>query len=236
MVEELGPARLVVTGRAGGLSAPPWDTLNLADHVGDDPRAVAGNRGRVAAAIGGPELAVVRAEHGNRVRYVTEPGTAEAGDVLVTDRTGLGLLVLAADCVPLVVVAPDVRALAVVHAGWRGVAADAVGEAVEFLRGMGAQVPRLLVRIGPSICPRCYEVSKQVQREVAAAAPPAVAETSHGTPAVDLCAGVRWQLQRRGVDRIVVDGRCTFQTPGLYSHRRDGVTGRHGIAAVLEER
>lgn len=232
--ERLGPARLIVTDRTGGVSRAPWDTLNLAGHVGDDPAGVAENRARLSSHLGVGELAVVTAEHGARVREVDRDGTAAPADVLITRRPGLGLLVLAADCVPAVLVAPDVGALAVLHAGWRGVAVDAAGAAVAALQALGADPAGILVRLGPAICPSCYEVSPEVGAQVATAAPPTGARSAVGTPAVDLVAGVAWQLRRRGVTDIEADGRCTFESEDLYSYRRDGLTGRHGILAALE--
>ena len=233
--ETLGPVRLLITDRRGGSSRSPWDSLNLADHVGDDPSAVAENRGRVAAALRVADVAVVHADHGRTVQRVERQGTADPGDILVTTRPGLGLLVLAADCVPAVLVAPGIGALAVVHSGWRGVSLDAAGAAVAALVDLGANPSGILARLGPSICPGCYEVSDQVRAEVAASAPPAAAQSAAGTAAVDLAAGVVWQLRRRGVENIAVDRRCTFESEDLFSYRRDGRTGRHGVLAVLGE-
>lgn len=235
-IERLGPARLVVTDRRGGVSRSPWDALNLADHVGDEPEHVAENRRLVAARLGTDAVAVVHANHSDTVHMVGAAGTAPLGDVLVTTTPGLALLVLAADCVPAVLVAPDQHSLAVVHAGWRGVALNAAAAGVSALVGLGADPGSILVRIGPTICPGCYEVSEQVRDEVAAAAPPAAGRTRAGTPAVDVTAGFVWQLRKSGVKHIATDPRCTFQTPQLYSYRRDGRTGRHGIMAVLGER
>ncbi len=229
----LGPVRLVVTDRLGGVSRSPYDTLNLADHVGDAPAAVAVNRRLAAGVLGVGDVAVVKAEHGARVRVVDGPGTAEPADVLITRAPGLGMLALSADCVAGVLVDADLPALAVFHSGWRGVAADAVGAAVGALVGLGARPDRLTALLGPSICGACYEVSQAVQDEVAAAAPVARCSTRRGTPGVDIAAGVRWQLERSGVARISADARCTAEDDGLFSHRRDGATGRQGILAAL---
>lgn len=232
-IERLGPARLVVTDRTGGVSRSPWNTLNLAEHVGDDLDHVASNRDRVRAHLQAESVAVVKAEHAAVAREVSTSGTADAADILITRQPGLALLVLAADCIPAVLVAPDVGALAVVHAGWRGVMVDAAGEAVAALVGLGADPVRLLARLGPSICASCYEVSAQVRDQVAAAAPPAGAVAGSGAPAVDLAAGFSWQLRRRGVAAVEVDPRCTNESEELFSYRRDGRTGRHGVLAVL---
>ncbi len=234
--DRLGPARLVVTDRRNGVSRPPWDSLNLADHVGDDQACVAENRRRVYAHLGVAEVAVIDANHGRGVHVVDSGGTPGKGDALITSRPGLGLLALGADCVAGVVVAPDIVAVAAVHCGWRGLAAGIVPAVIGRLAALGADPGRLLVHLGPAICPACYEVSVDVRDEVAAAAPAAAARTADGAPAVDLIAGVRWQLAECGVSRTTADGRCTAQSPDLFSHRRDGRTGRQGVLAVLEER
>lgn len=233
--ELLGPARLVVTDRRGGVSRAPWRTLNLADHVGDEPDHVARNRRQVAVGLGVRDVAVVHANHSRTVHVVTAAGTAPLGDVLVTTTPGLALLVLSADCVAAALVAPDVPALAVVHAGWRGVALNAAGAAVEALVGLGADPAAVMARVGPTICMGCYEVSEQVRDEVTAASPAAGGQTRVGTPAVDVTAGFVWQLRAAGVQYIATDPRCTFQTEELYSYRRDGRTGRQGVMAVLGE-
>lgn len=232
-VERLGPAALVVTDRRGGASRQPWDSLNLADHVGDDPLVVAANRGAVARRLGVSGFAVVQAEHGNRVRVVAAPGTAEPGDAVVTTVPGLGLLALSADCVAGAVAAPDVPAIAVVHSGWRGLVADVAGAVVESLVGLGADPAVMAVRLGPAICPGCYEVSAQVRSAVARQAPPAFSRTAAGAPSVDLVSAITWQFERAGVRRVGSDPRCTAHDEDLYSFRRDGVTGRHAVAAVL---
>lgn len=233
-VNQVGPARWYATDRRGGLSQPPWNSLNLADHVGDDPAVVAGNRAVVADHLGITNLSIVKAEHGNVVQYVDRVGTAAPGDVLVTNTLGLGLLVLAADCVPVVLVAPDTSAIAVVHSGWRGVVANAAGAAVTALSKFGANPSTVVARLGPSIAAECYEVSSEVQAQVVAAVPGAGTVTRSGRPAVDVAGGVQAQLQAEGVMDIEADPRCTYCDPQLFSYRRDGVTGRQGMLVVLQ--
>lgn len=234
LVQQVGPARWLATDRRGGFSAAPWDRLNLATHVGDDPTAVASNRARVADLLGVADLSVVQAEHSNVVQHVREPGQAAPGDVLVTTTAGLGLLVLAADCVPVVLVAPDISAIAVVHSGWRGVVANAVGAAVAALADLGAAPANLVARLGPSIAPSCYPVSLAVQEQVVAASGSAPAVTANGQPAVDVAAGVRAQLRQAGVRDIATDPRCTYCDPALFSYRRERTTGRQGMLVVVQ--
>ena len=235
-MQRLGPARVVVTDRRDGVSRAPWDSLNLADHVGDEPGHVAENRRRVAQALGVGDPAVIRAEHGGRVHRVDRPGTAEPGDGLITTRPGLGLLALSADCVTGAIAAPDASALAVFHCGWRGVLSGIAGACVAGLADLGAAPERMMVRLGPAICPACYAVSAEVRAAVAAAAPTAAATTASGEPAVDVVAAVVWQLREAGVGEIAVDSRCTAESAELYSYRRDGVTGRQAVLAVLQGR
>jgi YfiH family protein len=230
----LGPARWTSTDRRGGSSRAPFDGNNLAAHVGDDPATVAANRAAVAGAFGVREMAVVTAEHGARVRLVGQAGPAGPGDVLVTTTPGLALLALGADCAMVALVAPDVPAVAVVHSGWRGAAADAPGVAVQALQELGADPGLVSARIGPAICQRCYEVSAEVALAVDAAAPGSAQEVGGGWR-VDIPGAVAVQLRRAGVVDIGADPRCTFEDPALFSHRRDARTGRQGLLVVLED-
>ncbi len=231
----IGPARWAVTDRRGGGSTAPWASLNLADHVGDDPAAVAANRDVVARRLGfrGRDVAVIAAAHGSRVAVVDRPGRYADVDALVTAAPGLVLMALAADCVPATVIDPVAGVAAVVHSGWRGVL-DVASAAVRAMTHLGARADRCTAILGPAICPSCYEVSAQVRDLVAAAAPGSGAVTARGTPAVDIAGGVAHQLRAIGVSRIVRDRRCTFEDENLFSHRRDAVTGRHGIVVVLD--
>ena len=218
--ESLGPVRLVVTDRRGGSSLPPWDSLNLADHVGDDAAAVSANRRLVAATAAVDEVAVIDAEHGRAVHHVSAGGRAPAGDALVTTRAGA-------------IASPDLPAAAVFHCGWRGLAAGIVPATIAALERLGADASQLLVRLGPAICPACYEVSDEVRDEVSSAVPLAWATTASGAAAIDLVGGTVAQLQAAGCRDIARDDRCTAEDSTLYSHRRDGVTGRQGVLAVL---
>lgn len=231
------PGWCLVTGRPGGVSEGPYASLNLAEHVGDDPAAVRDNRARAAAGLGvaPDDLAVMRATHGNSAFVVTDPAQFPDGDILLTRQPGIGVAALAADCVPFALLDSDAGVVAAVHSGWRGVAGDAAGAAVAAMVGEGARPDRIVAHLGPAICPRCYEVSEQVRQEVCAAASDAWAVTDHGTPAVALHAAVRQQLAAAGVAAVTADATCTAESADLFSYRRDGVTGRQGILARLPE-
>jgi YfiH family protein len=136
------------------------------------------------------------------------------------------LAVMVADCVPIVLVGnTDAGApvLAVAHAGRPGVASSVVPATVAKMRGLGANA--ISAWLGPSICGRCYEVPAGLRAEVAAVVPATASETSWGTPALDLPAGVRSQLSEAGVV-VEYSGGCTLEDEGLFSYRRDARTGR----------
>lgn len=227
---DLAGARVVVTGRAGGVSLPPYDQANLASHVGDDPIAVRQNRARLAAAIGAGPVTFMQQVHGRDVHAVTSdsPTEIEAVDALVTQLAGRPLAVLVADCVPVAVI--GARAIGVAHAGRRGVAEGVVAATVAALRNLDEGQLRAV--IGPAVCGRCYEVPEQMQREVVAIAPAADATTRSGTPALDLPAAVEASLRSLGIDSIERSTVCTREDERFYSHRRDGVTGRFALVAL----
>jgi YfiH family protein len=227
----LGAARFAVTDRHGGASAAPYDTLNLAGHVGDSAAAVTENRARLAAALDLPagRVAYLDQVHGRDVAVVGSPPADGAGapiaDAQVSELAGLGLAVLTADCVPVLLADPHGR-LGVAHAGRRGVQAGVVGEAVAAMCRLGARAGELSAFVGPAICGGCYEVPEQMRAEVADALPDAWAVTRAGTPGLDLPAAVEGQLRGAGVGEVDRTDVCTAEAPGLYSHRRDTPTGR----------
>ncbi|WP_136520327.1 peptidoglycan editing factor PgeF [Cellulomonas telluris] len=224
---ELGPGvRAGFTRRPGGVSAPPWDGLNLGLAVGDDPAAVVRNRRLLAEAVGVPVVFATQV-HGRRVVEVdalpeVDPatsGVAEA-DALVTARTDLAVAVYVADCVPVLLADPVARVVGAAHAGRPGLVAGVVEATVEALVRRGARPERLVAALGPCIAAASYEVPASLQDDVGAVLPEAVATTRAGTPAVDLLAGARAVLARCGVGRVLVDGRDTYADEDLYSHRR----------------
>ena len=163
--------------------------------------------------------------HGNDVVTVTTVPVAGPlddvphADAQVTTLPGVGLMVRVADCVPVVLADETAGVIGVAHAGRLGTQLDIATATVGAMRELGAS--RITAWIGPYICGRCYEVPAAMQAEIAAAVPETLAETSWGTPALDLGAGVRAQLERAGVTVLEV-GRCTREDPELHSHRRDG--------------
>jgi YfiH family protein len=224
-------AHFAFTDRWGGVSAVPYDSLNLGGAVGDDPAAVAANRERAAASLGRDPGRVVwmNQVHGRDVAVVDAPwgdGPVPAVDALVTSRADLTLAVLTADCVPLLLADPVAGVAAAAHAGRPGLVAGVAPAAVAAMVARGADAGRITAIIGPSVCGRCYEVPAAMRDEVAAIVPEAYAETSWGTPAVDVAAGVRAQLARAGVRAVDAPAVCTLESTDHFSYRRDRTTGR----------
>ncbi|GAA2273081.1 peptidoglycan editing factor PgeF [Actinomadura luteofluorescens] len=225
------------TGRAGGVSGPPFDSLNLGGAVGDDPAAVLDNRRRAAAALGAdPERTVfMRQVHGADVAFATSTELPGPVDAVVTTEPGLALAVLVADCAPVLLADPAAGVVGAAHSGRPGTAAGVVPALVEAMCERGADPARMVAAIGPAACGRCYEVPARMRDEVAAAVPAAYATTSKGTPGLDIRAGVAEQLASAGVANVTADGRCTIEDPGLYSYRREGRTGRFAGYVWLKE-
>ena len=210
-----------------GISAAFTDSGagNLALHVGDDPGAVQRRREQLEAAVGieTRSLRFMHQVHGTTVAVMDRgSGTPEA-DAMVSRSQSRAVMV--ADCIPLLLAgtSADGPVLAAVHAGRPGVANGVIPSAVHTMKSLGAVDIRAW--LGPSICGRCYEVPPVLRDEVAAAVPATWSETSWGTPALDLPAGARSQLEDAGVG-VEYAGPCTLETGSLYSYRRDSGTGR----------
>ena len=223
-------ASWLVTDRTVGASQGAFALGNLAVHVGDDPAAVAANRRALADLLGVPQVVFTRAAHSATVTYVDRivPDVPDS-DGLVTDRPDLAIAAQGADCAMVALTTAD-GWIAAVHCGWKGLVLGVVPAALEVMRTAGSTLEDPRAHVGPTICPRCYPVDPQRAAEVAAVAPDAVVEHG-GTPAVDLRAGLTAQLAEHGV-RADWDPRCTAEDPDLYSHRRDGVTGRQALSII----
>ncbi len=229
------------TTRAGGVSPPPYDTLNLGGKWGDEPEHVAENRRRLAEAVGGQPF-LARQVHGTvirRVRAGDDPAEVarHAADGLCTDVPGLVVGVLVADCVPVLMADLRTGACAAVHAGWRGTVAGILPAAVRTLASeFGSRPEDLRVVLGPAIGPCCFEVGLEVADAVVAAisearargivlpSPRGRADKAH----VDLHAANRLLLERAGVDPGAIDdvdlaAACTHHDrQRFFSFRRDG--------------
>jgi YfiH family protein len=227
----IGPVDLAFTDRYDGVSAAPFDSLNLALVGQDDPAAVERNLALLLDEFApGAVLADMEQVHGHVV--VEAGGPRERCDALVTDRRDVVLMVRVADCVPVLLADLDAGVLGAAHAGRRGLVEDVVTACVERMRALGAGSVRAWV--GPHVCGSCYEVPEELQRQVVEHEPASLATTSWGSPSLDLGAGVRAQLERAGVTVTDVS-RCTRESPDLYSHRRDGA-GAGRLAGVIRMR
>ncbi|MGW3418074.1 peptidoglycan editing factor PgeF [Streptomyces phaeochromogenes] len=231
VVGTVSGAHFAFTDRWGGVSAVPYEELNLGGAVGDDPDSVRANRELAAKSLGlDPDLVVwMNQVHGPDVAVVDEPWgdrPVPRVDAVVTKRRGLALAVLTADCTPVLLADPVAGVVAGAHAGRPGMVAGVVPAAVAAMVELGAEPARIVARTGPAVCGRCYEVPEAMRAEVAAVEPAAYAETSWGTPAVDVTAGVHAQLERLGVRDREQSPVCTLESDDHFSYRRDRTTGR----------
>jgi hypothetical protein len=226
---------MAFTTRRGGVSQPPYDTLNLGRSTPDRPDAVAENRRRLLAALALPaaRVATPGQVHGATVVEVSEPGHSPACDALVTRQRGLTLAVSSADCLPLIILTPG--AACVAHSGWRGTAAGmprAALEATCAVAGVGVAAAR--VHLGPCIRACCYEVGPEVARQF----PAAVTRDVRGHRHLDLAAAARLQLLEAGAapEAVFDTGDCTAcRSEWYFSHRRDGArSGRHWAVVSIE--
>jgi YfiH family protein len=205
--------------------------------VGDQPAAVRANRERLRRELGVP-VRFLRQVHGTTVATVRGPAGLEDDiddtDALVTATAGLGIAVLAADCVPVLLADPAAGVVGAAHAGRVGAAAGVVPATVAAMTALGADVARIEVLLGPAVCGACYEVPAAMQAEVEAALPGSAVRTRTGTAGLDLRAGLYHQLVELGVAKVGADPRCTVETRELYSHRREQRTGRQAAITWLD--
>lgn len=224
------PVNGLATTRAGGVSVAPYDRLNLGDAAGDDPAAVAANRARLEAA-GPGRIRWLRQVHGARAIHLDDWQPGIEADAVWTDRPGEAVAVLTADCLPVLLAAEDGTRVAAVHAGWRGLAAGVLEAAVAAVRAPGC---RLSAWIGPRIGAAAYEVDAVV-RDAFPGSPSAFAASRTGHWQADLPAIATERLLAAGVVEVVDSGRCTAAEPErFFSHRRDGVCGRHAAVAWID--
>ncbi|TCP45410.1 hypothetical protein EV191_11652 [Tamaricihabitans halophyticus] len=230
--------RRVITTRDGGASRAPYDSFNLGDHVGDESAAVGTNRARLTSELGLGADRVVWMEqvHGRTASVVSGPrsGPVPATDALVTAQPGLAVAALVADCVPVLLADPVAGVVAAAHAGRVGARVGVVPAALAAMRTAGAELARVEALLGPSICGACYEVPAEMRDDVEARLPGSGCTTRNGSPGLDLRAGLWHELTAAGVAKIGVDPRCTLEERSLFSHRREGTTGRFAAVTWVE--
>jgi YfiH family protein len=226
--------RAAFTLRAGGVSEPPYDSLNCAAHVGDAPHAVAENRRRVRARLELPsEPGWLEQVHGAvAIALGGESAVGAVADAAVAREPGRVCVVQVADCLPVLLAARDGTAVAAAHAGWRGLSAGVLESA---LRTLDVPPAQLLAWLGPAIGPQHFEVGAEVRAAFTRTDPGAAAAftaNARGRWQCDLYALARRRLRALGVRRLYGGQWCTYADPHrFFSYRRDGRCGR--MAALI---
>ncbi len=231
----------VCTTRAGGHSAPPYDSLNLGDHVGDDALAVARNRAALAQALGARPVFLQQVHGWGVLTLDARTPQGSQADACLTREPGLACTIMVADCLPLLFTDIQGSVVAAAHAGWRGLAGQGGQGVIESVyTALGVPAPELLVWLGPCIGPQAFEVGEEVravfEAQDARAANCFTPGATAGKWLADLQALARLRLAGLGITRIYGnDGTpswCTVMHPSrFFSHRRDRVSGR--LAACI---
>ncbi|MBS0546015.1 MAG: peptidoglycan editing factor PgeF [Proteobacteria bacterium] len=227
--------RACVTTRLGGTSLPPYESLNLGAHVGDDEAAVAENRARLRGLVPSAPLWLNQV-HGVAVADGDDAIGVPTADAVVARRSQHVCAVLTADCLPVLFCDDAGTVVAAAHAGWRGLVAGVLEAAVA---RMGVPAGAVMAWLGPAIGPRAFEVGAEVRAAFVAddgAAASAFTPGRHeGKWMADLFELARLRLARIGVQRVHGGGICTYaDATRFYSYRRDGVTGRFASMIWLE--
>lgn len=235
-LEVLCPSlRVWFTTRSGGVSRPPFDSLNLGSHVGDSRPDVLENRRRLKMTLGiaGNRVARGGQVHGTEIAVVSRGGTIEGTDGFITGSTELALAINSADCFPLVIHSPSEMVLAAIHVGRSGAAGGIIGKVFGLLYDRYRIDPDNTVAIcGPGICPGCYEVGREVAMGFPAYARKRRSKGWH----LDLPRFIRTETERAGLRpaNFFDSGLCTACESDLFSYRRDGGrTGRNWTLAMM---
>lgn len=230
---------LAFTDRWGGVSPPPYDSLDLGRRDAGDPGCSARNFQIVEESIGCAQIAMCAQVHGVHVEQVDAlfpcfPLTDDRqADGLVTVVPEMALAIRVADCVPVLLADPQARVVGAAHAGRVGLLAGVLEETVQAMRSLGAR--DIQGWIGPHICPSCYEVPDQMAAQAWETIPATRARSRRSTSAIDLGAGAEAVLRRESVSTTRLDP-CTSCDPRFFSHRRDkGLTGRQAGLIWLEK-
>ncbi|MES9990535.1 MAG: peptidoglycan editing factor PgeF [Candidatus Thiodiazotropha sp.] len=225
--------RAVVTTRQGGVSVEPYASLNLADHVADDPDCVARNRALIARECDLPDMPFwLQQVHGSKVVTSQNAKPGCRADAVYSDRPGVVCAVLTADCLPLLIADRKGREVCAVHAGWRGLAAGVIENALLRFR---SPMSELLVWLGPAIGPSAFEVGAEVRDAFLDHREESDRFFTPNRPdhwLADIYGLARMRLANAGVEYVCGGDQCTLTQDELFfSYRRDGVTGR--MAAMI---
>jgi polyphenol oxidase len=208
------------TNRHGGFSHGDYASWNLATHVGDDEAVVEKNREELRERVG--NIAIMSQVHGDAVVVVDQlPDEVPVCDALITSNSDLALVVMVADCIPLLLRSESL--VAAVHVGRAGLMNSIALKTVAKMRDLGAI--KIFATIGPAICGSCYEVPQELHDQVIAVHPLASSRTAIGTPALDLPKALMAALAQ--VDVLVTSSaECTLENDDYFSFRRNNKTGR----------
>ncbi|MBC3365071.1 peptidoglycan editing factor PgeF [Pseudomonas sp. SWRI154] len=222
-----------VTTREGGVSLAPFDSLNLGDHVGDDPTAVAENRRRLTDRFA-MRPAWLQQVHGTDV-VEADPVQVVTADASWTATPGIACTSMTADCLPVLFCNRAGTRVAAAHAGWRGLANGVLEATLDCLEGPADEI---LAWLGPAIGPQAFEVGPEVREAFIAHLPEAeqAFTPSHnaGKFLADIYALARLRLAVRGVTAVYGGGLCTVTDPRFFSYRRNSRTGRFASLIWLE--
>lgn len=226
----------LTTTRVGGVSASPYNTFNLGDHVGDDASAVAANRALLRKELKLPSEPIwLKQVHGVNVVDAATAASGVTADGAWTDRRGVVLAILTADCLPVFLCDRAGMKVALLHAGWRGLAAGVIEAGV---RALGVPGEELLAFLGPAIGPAGYEVGNEVRAAFTSEDPragTAFLPRGDGRWAADLYGLAQMRLHALGVADVQYEDRCTCGEPEVFfSYRRDGATGRMASLIWIE--
>jgi len=220
-------AQILFTARPGGTSVGPFDSFNLGDHVGDASKSVEDNRQILQGLISQRKLKFMNQVHGNEVVEVHEDSTSPiTADALFTRSKGVPLVVLSADCLPILIKGENI--VAAIHAGRKGILNGIIGKVIERLRSISNG--EYVATIGPAICEKCYEVDLEMYLD-AIGREPSLA-TNPDSHCLDLKRAATEQLKIRNI-KVVDIGICTAHDLKYFSYRRDGITGRNAGVIVL---
>ena len=242
------PARVraICSTRAGGVSQAPYDSLNLGDHVGDAPEAVAANRKLFGAALQARPVFLSQVHGCGAVQLAADTPDTTPADGCITAVTGVACTIMVADCLPVLFATAGGSAVAAAHAGWRGLAGDGARGILEtvcekLLRETRPAPSEVLAWLGPCIGPRMFEVGAEVKAAFETGdrqAGQLFSPRDDGKWLADLQGLARRRLRALGVTRIYgndgTDNWCTVSNPSrFFSYRRDRVCGRFAAAVWL---
>ncbi len=238
--------KTMITNRHGGFSQPPFDSLNLGSHVGDDPGVVQKNRDALKSLLPNEPIWLNQI-HGTQVIDADEHGGGVPNaDASVTTKSGQVLAIMTADCLPVLLASKDGKVVGAAHAGWRGLAAGVIEQTVALMRAKQSNQTQTLAEpqseifayLGPAIGPHAFEVGSEV-RDIFIAHNPASAACfeqlqEKGKYLADIYGLAALRLNALGIEHIEGGDECTLQNPDYFSYRRDQKTGRMGSFIWIE--